>query len=197
MNSKLDMLISCLLPTYGYPFPNYTAAHMEGDDHTPPTSHTAPQFNEGCVHKQVEGSNTSTDQEQSRWKFGDSQHSLGESCVACCETLPVTHFCGATQLCHTCSKLPENIRKKVAADDSSRALPVNPVEKWSAEKIEDWVRATARLANQAAKRELDKGRCDKECLDARSVVVRQRWQSAKAHIPKSLHGGLQQILHEF
>ena len=43
---------------------------------------------------------------------------------------------------------------------------------------------------------LRKGSAKKQCLETRAEVIRQRWQSAKAHIPESLHDALQQILQE-
>ena len=67
---------------------------------------------------------------------------------------------------------------------------------WSTEDIQDWVRATVRLANQAASDEVDKGSCKQICLHKRCEVIRQRWLSAEMHIPESLHGDLQQILLE-
>ena len=66
---------------------------------------------------------------------------------------------------------------------------------WSMEDIQTWVRATVRLANQAASDELDKGSCKQTCLNKRPEVIPHRWLSAETHIPESLHGDLQQILH--
>jgi len=67
---------------------------------------------------------------------------------------------------------------------------------WSMEDIQDWVRDTVHLANQPASDELDKGSCKQTCLNKRSEVIRHRWLSAETHIPESLHGDLQQMLHE-
>ena len=67
---------------------------------------------------------------------------------------------------------------------------------WSMDEIGDWSRVTVRLANDAANDALEEGCCKQTCLDKRSEVIRQRWLSAEPHIPESLHGGLQQILHE-
>lgn len=67
---------------------------------------------------------------------------------------------------------------------------------WSMEDIQDVVRATVRLANQAASDELDKGSCKQTCLNKCSEVIWHRWLSAETHIPESLHGDLQQILRE-
>ncbi len=82
-----------------------------------------------------------------------------------------------------------------------------PVKQWNIIEIQDWCRATARVANEVFEGELArienspptlllKGNVRKQCLDSCLEVINLRWQSAKAHIPESLHEGLQQILQE-
>lgn len=90
----------------------------------------------------------------------------------------------------------------VCADDGALA------KEWSATEFQDWWRETLQLANQACDLELSgmegnlsptllkKGGAKKQCLKTRAEVIRQRWQSAKAHIPESLLNSLQQILQE-
>ena len=67
---------------------------------------------------------------------------------------------------------------------------------WSTHEIEDWARVTARAANEAALQELDKQTSkdrgseiirQQRCKDIRSEIIRQRWETAKANIPETLH----------
>ena len=84
---------------------------------------------------------------------------------------------------------------------------VAAVKNWSEVEIQDWCRATMRMASEAFEQELVRmenststhmktGGAKKQCLEARSEVINQRWQYAKSHIPASLHGAIQQILQE-
>ena len=84
---------------------------------------------------------------------------------------------------------------------------VVPVEEWSEVEIQNWCRETMQLAGKAFEQELSriehsaptmnkKGSAKKQCLQARSQLINQRWQIAKTHIPESLHEALQQILLE-
>ena len=82
-----------------------------------------------------------------------------------------------------------------------------PITQWTSSEIQSWCRATMKLANAALEQELlrmenspptlmKKGSVRKQCLDMRVNVIQQRWQSAKAHIPESLHDAIQEILQE-
>lgn len=93
-----------------------------------------------------------------------------------------------------------NQQSSVCADDGALA------EEWNLTEIHDWSRETLQLATQAVERELSrieenpsrapKGGAKRQCLEMRAEVIRQRWQSAKAHIPESLLDSLEQMLQE-
>ena len=75
--------------------------------------------------------------------------------------------------------------------------------KWSATEIQTWVRATLRLANEAAENALPEANIKADmlsskryALDVRADLIQDCWQSAKMHIPEHLHRDLKQILYE-
>ena len=81
----------------------------------------------------------------------------------------------------------------------------DPSSQWSTNEIRDWTRVTIHVANEAALQELDKQTCKNKGAEIilqqrskviRAEIIRQRWETAKANIPETLHHGLLELLLE-